>query len=194
MEHSQSRAEAFVSYLEGLRAREDRAALAALRRGLGKPPGAAAETYPYVVPWIEGLSREEQDAYFLLAALFASHPDPGGEGGMGRVLRAVYEASDRTERTESIEKRFVGLLNAHPEELPIHLRHAVALARSRPVPIPIDWLRLLRDLRGFGHPDRYVQRRWAVEFWGQGGGGPRQEPEAVGTPSEVVEQALSPSA
>lgn len=41
---------AFVDALNRLVAREDRAALAALRRGLGKPPGTVAEMYPLVEP------------------------------------------------------------------------------------------------------------------------------------------------
>ena len=40
----------YITYLLSLK--ENRGALAALRRGLGRPPGTAPEMYPYVVPWL----------------------------------------------------------------------------------------------------------------------------------------------
>ena len=46
-----SREERFVEYLEELERNEDRAALAALRRSLGKSPGEAAEAHRYVLPF-----------------------------------------------------------------------------------------------------------------------------------------------
>ena len=68
-------------------------------------------------------------------------------------------------RRELAEKRFVALLNCHQEDLPDHLRHAVSLLRSKE--IPIDWARLLRDLRWWHREDKRVQRDWARAFWGR---------------------------
>lgn len=152
----------FVEYLEQLRDRDDRGALAALRRGLGKPAGASVEVLPYVVPWLpQDAQAWEEEPYFTVASLFAAHPKPGGIGTMGTVLGRIA----REGGSASVERRFMALLNSHPEDLPERLRHAVALARSRD--IPVNWHQLFRDLRGWGHPDRYVQRRWARDFWGQ---------------------------
>jgi len=72
----------FVEYLESLR--DDRAALAALRRGLGQPPGTVASMYPYVVRWLgDDTPPWQEAAYYLIAALFAYHPAEGGTGNMG---------------------------------------------------------------------------------------------------------------
>jgi CRISPR system Cascade subunit CasB len=60
----------FIEVLVALYEQEDRAALAALRRGLGKPPGETMEMHPYVVPFTQGLKRKQEDAYYLIAALF----------------------------------------------------------------------------------------------------------------------------
>ena len=49
---TQSRVETFLAYLRGLAKRDDRGALAALRHGLGQPPGTAAEMHPYVVQFL----------------------------------------------------------------------------------------------------------------------------------------------
>ncbi|MCC9077953.1 type I-E CRISPR-associated protein Cse2/CasB [Litorilinea aerophila] len=150
----------FITYLESLRDQEDRGALAALRRGLGAP-GTAHSMFPYVVPWLpEGASRQQEDAYFLVAALFAYHPAPGGTGNMGdHFARARTPDGDDT----AIERRFTALLAAHREDLPVFLRQAVGFLRSKEV--PVNWHTLFRDIRYWDHPSGYVQRNWARAFW-----------------------------
>ena len=87
----------FVAYLEGIREREDRAALAALRRGLGQSPGTEPQMYPYVEPWLSQANRFRERDYYLVAALFAYHPQPGGAGNMGNhFARACDPGGDNT--------------------------------------------------------------------------------------------------
>lgn len=149
----------FVTYLEGLAG--DRAALAALRRGLGQPPGTVADMYPYVVPRLPaGLSRAEEDAFYIIAAAFAYHPLSATEGNFGDHMAASVRSS---ENQPAVERRFVSLLNAHPDDLADQLRQAISFLRSKE--IPVNWHQLLRDVCAWGHPDRYVQRRWANAFW-----------------------------
>src|SRR5690606_39576463 len=52
----------FIASLEALADRQDRGALAALRRGLGNKPGEVADVYPYVLPWLPSTAspREER--------------------------------------------------------------------------------------------------------------------------------------
>jgi CRISPR system Cascade subunit CasB len=57
------------------------------------------------------------------------------------------------------------LLAAHPDDLDFHLRQAVSFLKSRDV--PVNWHQLLSDVLAWGHPERYVQRRWARAFWGR---------------------------
>lgn len=153
----------FVNELEKLVRREDRAALAALRRGLGKPAGTTPEMYPYVVP----LAPERgDDAYYLVAALFAWHPSPWHAPGRSSNLGASMARVARDSGSDSIERRFVAMLNAPGEDLPEHLRHAVGLCRAHEV--PVNWLQLLRDLQRWNVPEpgrRQVQRQWAGSFW-----------------------------
>ncbi len=149
----------FVAYLESLR--DNRSALAQLRRGLGRPPGTVPDTYPYVVPWLPpGTRRWHEDAYYLLASLFAYHPAAGGTGNMGNHFRlCLRDAQDAT----AIERRFMALLAAHPDDLPFFLRQAVSFLCAKEV--PVAWNQLLIDLLRWSHPDRYVQRNWAHAFW-----------------------------
>ena len=159
-----------VAHLEDLAKRDDRGALAALRRGLGQPPGTVAEMHPHVVPYIAGdrFGWPEQCCY-IVAALFASHSKPGGRGNQGDTFRELSTAASgkATERSESVERRFVAMLKANREDLFNHLRHAVSLARSKE--IAIDFHRLLTDIRNWDSDQRWVQRNWARSFWGSGG-------------------------
>jgi CRISPR type I-E-associated protein CasB/Cse2 len=159
----------FVEYLEHLRDHPDqsrsRAALAELRRGLGQPPGTAHEMYPYVVPFLPNdAGKLREDAYFLIAALFAYHPEPGGSGNMGSHFAG---ARDPSGDNSAIERRFAAVLAAHVDDLPIHLRQAVGFLRSRQPEIPVNWHRLFTDLLGWTHPSGYVQKEWARAFWGR---------------------------
>jgi len=149
----------FITYLEGLR--EDRGALAALRRGLGQPPGTVPGMYRYVVPWLPADAPPWlEDAYYLVAALLAYHPASGGSGNMGNHFARTCDRGDNS----AVERRFTALLAAHPEDLGFYLRQAVSFVKSKDV--PVNWHQLLSDVLAWGHPDRYVQRAWARAFWG----------------------------
>ena len=156
-----TRTHPFITYLEGLR--EDRAALAALRRVLGQPIGTVREMFPYVVRWVgDSASRREESTYYLTASHFAYHPDPGGSGNLGD---AFARARKSREEDTAIERRFTTLLAAHPDDLPDYLRQAIGFLKSKEV--PVNWHQLFYDLRGWSHPDAYIQKRWARAFWGR---------------------------
>jgi CRISPR system Cascade subunit CasB len=154
-----SRNERFIEYLHGLR--EDRGALAALRRGSGDIPATVVSVYPHVFRFLPREASEwEVDAFCTVASLFALHPAEGGEGrSVGEALRLVAEKTGST----SVEQRFVALLECHREDLPEHLRQAISLVRSHEV--PIDHLKLLEDVLGWDWPSRSVQRQWARDYY-----------------------------
>lgn len=180
MPEYKSRDDPFISRLQSLREKKDegnaqaRAALARLRKGLSLTEESiiriSPEVIPYLPPWVK--SREEEGRYYLVATLFASHDMPGGEGTMGKAFEALKsQLEGKGTSGESVERRFVALLNRRIEDLPKHLRHAVSLLASHNV--PIDWQQLLNDLRWWDDPERRVQHRWARDFWS-----PRKEPES----------------
>jgi CRISPR system Cascade subunit CasB len=159
----------FIEVLVALYEQEDRAALAALRRGLGKPPGETMEMHPYVVPFTQGLKRKQEDAYYLIAALFGLYPGESWTRSESR-LRTNLGASLRwcanESRSESVERRFVALLNAHADDLSEHLRQTISLLKSQD--ISVDWRQLLHDVINWDDDDRFVQRNWSKAFWGAG--------------------------
>jgi CRISPR system Cascade subunit CasB len=154
----------FVAFLSGLAEKRERAALAALRRGLGKRPGEAAEMFPYVIPFCGHLKDREQDNYFLVAALFALHQGASGPSDARRNnLGSSFQALAEKTSSASIERRFVALLNATREDLDEHLRHAASLLKAHEV--SVNWAQLLHDLTGWSWESRDVQRRWAQGYW-----------------------------
>ncbi len=151
----------FVEYLQTLA--DDRAALAQLRRGLGQPPGTAVDMYRYVAAWVgPSTPRAVEEAYYLVAALYAAHPASGGSGNMGDHFRDV---AVRVKDPTPVERRFNRLLTAHPDDLHFSLRQAVNYLRSHGV--PVEWHQLLGDVLDWGDPNRFVQQRWATRFWTQ---------------------------
>lgn len=164
--------------------RQDRGALATLRRGLGRPPGAALEMYRYVIPYLpaDASSRYVETA-FLLAALFAFwhqgrdqvHPAPPPD--LGASLAAMADENNQ----DSLDRRFTALLTSHDADLAVHLRQVVSLLKSKD--IPLNWEQLFQDVLNWEHPEAFVQRRWARSFWG------RRQPAA--TPPAAV--AATPS-
>ncbi len=164
----------FIEHLQSLVAGEDRAALVALRRGLGRPPGTTPEMYRYVVPYLPGNPHPDQEAaYYIIAALFALHPLSTEQGNMGDHMAAARDGNNE----DALERRFTALLSAHPDDLPDYLRQVVSYLKSRE--IPVNWGQLFRDLQFWSHPEYgdQVRKRWATSFW-------RYRPE--GQPAQQV--------
>ena len=150
----------FVNYLSRL-AEQDRGAMAALRRGLRRPPGEEPAMYPFVIPWLhEYTSPWARDVHFIVASLFASYPAAArAKGNMGAHWHTLVQVKQVPER------RFVALLNTSPNRLPTRLRESVTLLRSNKV--PINWSQMYHDLIRWDHPTRYIQGEWAIVFWEQ---------------------------
>ncbi len=167
-------AQALIERLVGLVAKEDRGALAQLRRSAGKRPGEAEGVFQYVVPYVPDPSDDRsgwiETCRYLVAGLFALHPPalqpnrtvapmPGDSLGAACNRMAPRGAGNR----EAVERRFSQLLVADEEELPDRLRQAILLLRA--AGHAVDWRWLLADLESWNAPGRRVQRRWAQDFW-----------------------------
>jgi len=164
-EKREKRERDFIGSLIGYSENEDRAALANLRRGLGKKFGTAPEVFPFVTRYA-GIYEEEDFA--LVGSLFALHSEKNWRGEeKGRSKRNLGASlrwfADENNADASTERRFVALLNCDREDLMTHLRQAVSLLKSKE--IPVDWLQLLQDVRHWNNETRFVQKKWARSFW-----------------------------
>ncbi len=143
---------------------QKRAALAALRRGLGKEPGEVAETSRVVMGALpDGVKPWQEPSFYLVASLFGLYPRPWHGNAerlhLGGSLSRLRAASE----SEGPERRMVALLNASSRDLSDHLRYAVSLLKTKD--IALDWAQLLRDIQDWDLPDHRVQRDWARAFW-----------------------------
>lgn len=155
---SENKEHYFISYLKSLAEKDDRAALAALRRGLGKEPGTEPEMYRYIIPFLpENVYPAQEKAFYLIAALFASHPASTSKGNLGNHLAQARGENN----ADALERRFTALLSAHPDDLPNYLRQTISLLKSKDV--PVNWDQLLRDMLWWNDQTR---KRWATAFWG----------------------------
>ena len=159
--------EQFIMHLQKL----DRKGYAELRRSLGSKPGYYMPAIPYVEPFAVSLKYDtHKKAVYLFAGLFclANRPLEGSEaakqtaGNLGSSIGNLYLAKDKS---GSIEKRFIRLLDADSEQLPGRLRQMVTLLTSNN--IGINWERLLEDLLNWYQPSKSVQHNWARQFYMQ---------------------------
>ena len=148
----------FIGYLLGMAEddRDNRGALADLRSGLGRNPGEMARVHKHVVPYLPEHNYDDR-WYYLVATLFGAFPQHRKGYSLGAAFRPLKAKS------ESMEARFIALLNAHSDDLGGHLRHAVSLLRANEQ--PLDWFRLLEDLSQWDHPAAHVQLKWAKDFY-----------------------------
>lgn len=159
-------AEQFVAYLQNL-AERDSAAMARLRRSLSSDPGTELAVYPYVERFAApdwGVSDARRLALYVVAGLYARHLRHGRSS-----FAQAFGTLARSRESASLEKRFVALLGADAEGLPIHLRHAFSLLKAKE--LPVDYCQLLKDLSWWLNPRLEQSRRdalrqsWARAFY-----------------------------
>jgi len=141
---------------------EARQVLARLRRSLvtARPEPAA-----YEVVFRHDPPESEQDAWILVAGLFALHPKASrrGDRSIGTAMQALQE-----KRGDSATRRFEQLLGRDRAGLPHHLRQIVRLLAAEG--IPVNYAALLDDLvvlMGDKYSEETAHRirlRWARDF------------------------------
>ena len=157
--------ENFITHLRKL-GKENRGAMAALRRSLGFAPGAYAAAMPYVEPLAASDSTREpqRQALYLAAGLFAANPRHRSGASLATALAEVKLKRN----SDSLERRFIALLSADAEALPVHLRYAASLLAAEE--LACDYAALVRDLGLWLDPwqeearDR-VRQHWALDFY-----------------------------
>lgn len=164
-------AERFIEYLLQLAGPQgNRGAMATLRRSLAFAPGCYPPAYPYVEPFV-GHERSVRDARRLalygVAGLFARHPAHRRQSfasAFGELLR--QRVSVGKGNGDSVEKRFIALLGADPENVLDYLRQAVSLLAA--TELGLDYARLLDDLSHWMRPDGdrdRLRQQWARDFY-----------------------------
>lgn len=165
--------ENYIAFLEKLVS--DKAAMANLRRGLGKPVGTAFEMDRYILPFIaENTYKHKEKAYYIVSSLFAfwhqgKDKAENSTGNLGYSLKILVDKevkekkSNKEDVQKRIEKYLVAILNANSEDLSEHLRRIISLLKANDV--SVNWTQLLLDIQNWNADDRKVQHNWSKGFW-----------------------------
>lgn len=170
----------FAKWLAGLKEREDRGTLAALRRGLMLEEEQLFELFGYLPPhYLAGLRPGEERLYLMVAALYAYHSASFSSDDLAQRRRNLGESlrllalakaqpgagSGENDEllSDSLKRRMDALLSAPRADLFGHLRQVISLLKTEEV--PVDWALLLSDLQGWEWQGRPVQWRWSRSFY-----------------------------
>lgn len=162
----------FISKLMKLK-ENDRGAFTALKRAAGTDialsrQGAIAAFYkilPYPL-----MNSKKEEIYFIVATLYGHNDEYHFTGNFGESLSLIKNKFD----SDSLDRRVTGLLDSNFEptkyriikggELAYKLRQLVKLSKSKEV--GINWLQFLKDLKNWNHPEKFVQKKWAQNYFG----------------------------
>ncbi len=163
-------------------ASEDTAVIATLRRSSSYDAGLYPPAFPFLEPYVHGLSDWQRKAVYLVAACWAQSARRDSEADLGKRTKGeALPVAIRTLRnhqstaSKSIEQRFIALLDADADELQWRLRHLTSQLSA--AGISVDWPALLKDLWAWNSSQRYVQIRWARHFWASGSTNNHSPPE-----------------
>ncbi len=156
-----------VSDLLSLDDKRRRAALASLRTGLGKAPGEAPRMLPYMAKHLVASDpgAPAVRAAFLVASLYAMHPDHAKGVSVGKALRRGVRSGKLGE--DGTAARLVAMIDAHPDDIQHHVEGLMRLCETSKE--GIDWYWFHRDIRGLmaeGSSDGERTRlAWARDYW-----------------------------
>jgi CRISPR system Cascade subunit CasB len=150
----------FIEWLEDLN-KKDTKVRAVLRRSLAFDPGTFTLAYPYVEPFVKAEDNSwRRKMLYLVAGLWAAHWREGRTGvpmPIGKASATYQVVSGST----SIERRFITLLDADPDQLPHRLRQMMALLKDQ----VIDFEELLKGLLYWNDDRKRTQNTWARDFY-----------------------------
>lgn len=153
------------------------AKMAKLRRAAGQPFGSVPEADAALLSLVPFASRRDGslpemssalgrllDDLLLVASLVAVarlavwREGPDHRGSFGKDLRRLHRSHPR-----AAEHMLIAALGAEREDLDHHLRRAAMLLGSEGRSIDVGALVL--DLGRWNLESRWIQKRWALDFW-----------------------------
>lgn len=156
------RANCLLARLRELVAKQDRGALAALRRGLS--PATAHYAWPLLASWGVDLTKDrERTIHQAVAGCYAEHPEEASAGNLGTTVhRIATDKGDGETGLKSFDARFRRLLICgNAEELSERIPPVIRAAKAKGV--PVNYHRLFQDMWFWGDRSKLD---WAQEFWG----------------------------
>ena len=151
----------FIEWLEDLNKKSTKVR-AVLRRSLAFDPGTYVSAYPYVEPFVKDENNTwRRDIHYLVAGLWAAHWREGRSDQQISIGKASWKLYDERDKSSSIERRFISLLDADHDQLPHRLRQMIALLKEQTV----DFDAILRGLLRWNEDKKPIQNAWARDFY-----------------------------
>lgn len=166
---SASREEAFVNVLIA-RIQHDNGFAARLRRA--DNPATEYQSWDFLAEFGIDLERESERLPFVTtaAAIAKTEPQRNGSLRLGQAIAESYQDKNNkaltTDKSDQAKAKLRRILACDDlPELCRNLRPLLALINSR-VDSPLDFARLLQQLRRFAFDAPRVKAQWAQEFYG----------------------------
>lgn len=158
-----SREERFVAGLLKLCA-ESKGMAARLRRA--DNPATEYQSWEVLAAYGVDLEQERERLPFVsvAAAIAKAKTEYNGSLGLGRAIAACYENGNASDQAKARLRRLLACDDL-PELCRI-LRPVLSLIDSK-LGQPLDYMRLLKQLRRFPFNAQQVRAQWAQEFYGQ---------------------------
>lgn len=143
---------------------DDKGTAARLRRA--DNPATEYQSWELLASYGVDLERENQRLPFVTvaAAIAKAKQDRNGTLRLGRAIASCYEDGQASDQAKARLRRLLACGDL-PELCRI-LRPLFSLIDSK-VGQPLDYIRLLRQLRAFPFDPQRVKAQWAQEFYGQ---------------------------
>lgn len=158
-----SREERFVSGVLKLCA-ENKGMGARLRRA--DNPATEYQSWELLAAYGIDLEQERERLPFVsvAATIAKAKAERNGSLGLGRAIAACYEKGNASDQAKARLRRLLACDDL--AELCRILRPLLSLIDSK-VGQPLDYIRLLKQLRRFSFNAQQVRAQWAQEFYGQ---------------------------
>ncbi len=159
----QTHSESFVGHLFQ-RCIQDKGFAARLRRA--DNPATEFQSWDTLAAFGVNLDyAPERQPFALIAAAVARSQKPAnGTLNLGKAIALCYDEGNQSDQAKARLRRLLACDQV--EELCRILRPLLSLIQSR-VSQPLDYVRLLNELRWFGRSAQQTKARWAQQFYGR---------------------------
>jgi CRISPR system Cascade subunit CasB len=147
------------------RIKNDNGAKATLKRALSGHDRHVLRTYPFLLPYLEGISEWQQDIWIFGACLSTYHDQeqPPAPRNFAQSCLDLHNSSE----SKGPERRFRALLDTDLVDIQSPITALVRQIKSKKdKKISVYYPQMITDLCFWNHPDQFVQDRWARAFWG----------------------------
>ena len=147
-----------------VRIQQDKGLAARLRRA--DNPNTEYQSWEFIAGFGVNLEQEDQRLPFVTVAatMAKAKAERNGSMRLGQAIAACYDDGNQSDQAKAKLRRVLACDDLL--ELCRILRPLLTLIDSR-VSQPLDYIRLLQQLRGFHFDSQRIKAQWAQEFYGR---------------------------